>query len=57
MTFNEKTFSKTIEPHIRRGRAGDWEHCKRVVKWVKILGAGREDLPLLIVDAYFYDIG
>ncbi|HCM68006.1 MAG: hypothetical protein A2898_05580 [Candidatus Kerfeldbacteria bacterium RIFCSPLOWO2_01_FULL_48_11] len=55
--FNEAQFASRIESHIKRCRPGDWEHCQRVVKWVKELGEGREDLPLLIVAGYVHDLG
>lgn len=48
---------KIIESHILRCRPGDWEHAKRVVRWVKELGQEREDLPLLITAGYIHDIG
>ena len=48
---------KIIESHIIRCRPGDWEHAKRVVRWVKELGQEREDLPLLITAGYIHDIG
>jgi len=46
-----------IESNITRCRPGDWEHAKRVVRWVKELGEGRNDLPLLIIAGYIHDIG
>ncbi|MFC1687919.1 HD domain-containing protein [Patescibacteria group bacterium] len=55
--FNEDKFKSYIEPQLKRGRAGDWEHSQRVVKWVKELGEGRDDLPLLIIAGYVHDIG
>ena len=57
MNFNEEKFIETAKLHILRCRPGDWEHAKRVVKWVKELGKGREDLPLLITVGYIHDIG
>jgi HD superfamily phosphodiesterase len=48
---------KIIESHIVRCRPGDWEHAKRVVRWVKELGEGRNDLPLLVLAGYIHDIG
>lgn len=55
--FNEEKFKSYIEPQLKRGRPGDWEHSQRVVKWVKELGEGRDDLPLLIIAGYIHDIG
>jgi len=57
MIFNEQKLIKKIEPRILRCRAGDWEHAKRVVKWIKELGLDREDLFLLITAGYIHDIG
>ena len=55
--FKEESFRALIEPHLLRCRPGDWEHTLRVVRWVKRLGKGREDLPLLIMAGYLHDIG
>jgi predicted metal-dependent HD superfamily phosphohydrolase len=55
--FDEKTFKSKAVQHIQRCRAGDWEHALRVVEWVRELGKGREDLPLLLAAAYIHDIG
>ena len=52
-----KTDIEIIESHITRCRPGDWEHAKRVVKWVKELGQEREDLHLLVTAGYIHDIG
>lgn len=57
MIFDETKFIKVVRPHIERCRDGDWEHAKRVVRWVKILSEGREDQYLFIVSAYLHDIG
>ena len=57
MEFNEEEFKEYIKPHLEKCRAGDWEHCQRVVYWVKELGAGRDDLELLIVAGYLHDVG
>lgn len=57
MTFDEKKFSSAAKPHILRCRDGDWNHALRVVRWVRKIGKGREDLPLLITAAYIHDIG
>ncbi len=55
--MNEEKIISIIRPNIERCRPGDWEHAKRVVRWVKELGTGREDLELLIVAGYIHDIG
>ena len=57
MDFDEKKFKELVKPDILRCRDGDWNHAKRVVKWVKKLGEGRSDLPLLITAGYIHDIG
>lgn len=57
MDFDEETFKLKAEKEISRCRPGDWNHAKRVVEWVKKLGPGRDNLPLLISAAYIHDIG
>ena len=57
MDFEENRFTKSVKPHIIRCRDGDWNHAKRVVKWIKELGQGRGDLHLLITAGYIHDIG
>ena len=57
MEFNERKFKQLIKPHIIRGRDGDWEHCLKVVKWVRKLGEGREDLFLIVIAGYLHDFG
>lgn len=57
MIFDERKFVEVVEPHIQRCRNGDWNHAKRVVKWIKELGSGRSDLYLLITTGYMHDIG
>jgi HD superfamily phosphodiesterase len=57
MEFNEEDLIKIAKPYLEKCRAGDWNHALRVVKWVKILGKGREDLNLLITAAYLHDVG
>jgi len=57
MQFDEKWFKDRIKPHILKCREGDWNHAKRTVVWVKVLGKNRDDLPLLITTAYIHDIG
>ncbi len=57
MVFNEDQLIVAAKPYFETARAGDWEHALRVVKWVKELGVGRSDLPLLITAAYLHDIG
>ena len=54
---NEEEIVKIVEPNLLKCRAGDWEHAKRVVKWMKVLGVDREDLPLLVIASYIHDIG
>ncbi|MBI4973198.1 hypothetical protein HZC27_01165 [Candidatus Roizmanbacteria bacterium] len=46
-----------FEPHILKCRAGDWEHAKRVVSWIKELAGDRVDINLLIIAGYIHDIG
>ncbi|MDA2936085.1 HD domain-containing protein [Patescibacteria group bacterium AH-259-L05] len=53
----KKNFRSKAEQEISRCRQGDWNHALRVVRWVKELGKGRKDLPLLISAAYIHDIG
>lgn len=55
--FDEEKFKEIAKPYFASARAGDWEHALRVVKWVKELGAGRDDINLLIAAAYIHDIG
>ncbi|MFA5841199.1 MAG: HD domain-containing protein [Candidatus Paceibacterota bacterium] len=55
--INEEKIIKVAKPEMMRCRPGDWEHAKRVVKWIKELGEGREDLFLLITAGYIHDIG
>ncbi len=57
MNFDEQQLRETAKPYFETARAGDWEHAGRVVRWVKELGAGREDLYLLITAACLHDIG
>lgn len=57
MKFNEEKLKEIAKPYFATARAGDWEHALRVVKWVKELGNGRDDLNLLITAAYIHDIG
>ncbi len=57
MAFDEQQLRETAKPYFETARAGDWEHAGRVVRWVKELGAGREDSYLLIAAAYLHDIG
>jgi len=57
MKFDEEKFKEIVRPYLVSARAGDWEHALRVVKWVKELGSGRDDLNLLITAAYIHDIG
>ncbi|MBI2474370.1 MAG: HD domain-containing protein [Candidatus Taylorbacteria bacterium] len=57
MKLDEGKLKTIIEPYYAKGRAGDWEHVQRVVKWVKELGRGRDDMDVLITAAYLHDIG
>ena len=57
MELDEQKLIETARPHFASARAGDWEHALRVVRWVKELGRGRSDLPLLVTAAYIHDIG
>jgi HD-GYP domain-containing protein (c-di-GMP phosphodiesterase class II) len=57
MKFDEEKFKEIAKSYFASARAGDWEHSLRVVKWVKELGYGRNDLDLLITAAYIHDIG
>ncbi|MGC9968486.1 MAG: HD domain-containing protein [Minisyncoccia bacterium] len=57
MKFDEERLIQIAKPYIKKGRAGDWEHAQAAVEWVKKLGAGRDDLNLLISAAYIHDIG
>jgi len=55
--MDEQKLIAIAKPYLDNCRAGDWNHALRVVKWVKILGKGRDDLDLLITAAYIHDIG
>ena len=55
--MRKQKITELIQLHIERCRPGDWEHAKRVVRWVKELGQGRSDLILLITAGYIHDIG
>lgn len=55
--FNEDKFKNQVKIHIQRCRPGDWEHAKRVVKWVKKIGKKRIDLSTIIKAAYVHDVG
>lgn len=57
MDFDEDQLRESAKPYFETARAGDWEHAGRVVRWVKELGAGREDSHLLIAAGYLHDIG
>jgi len=57
MVLNEQRLIAIVEPYFEKARAGDWSHALRVVTWVKELGKGRLDLPLLVTAAYIHDIG
>jgi HD superfamily phosphodiesterase len=55
--MDENKLITIVKPYLDNCRAGDWNHALRVVKWVKVLGEGREDLDLLVTAAYIHDIG
>lgn len=57
MKFDEEKLKEIAKPYFSSARSGDWEHALRVVKWVKELGNGRDDLNLLTTAAYIHDIG
>lgn len=57
MRTTEAELIEKLKPEILRGRDGDWEHCQRVVKWVKELAKDRNDLFILITTGYIHDIG
>jgi len=55
--MDEDKLITVVKPYLDNCRAGDWNHALRVVKWVKVLGKGRDDFSLLITAAYIHDIG
>jgi len=55
--MDENKLITIVKPYLDNCRAGDWNHALRVVKWVKVLGEGRQDLDLLVTAAYIHDIG
>ena len=55
--MDENKLITIVKPYLDNCRAGDWNHAIRVVKWVKVLGEGRDDLDLLVTAAYIHDIG
>lgn len=57
MKFDEQKLKTIAKPYMQKARAGDWKHALRVVKWVKLVGKGRDDLYLQITAAYIHDIG
>jgi hypothetical protein len=57
MKFNEKQYRSAVRPHLLRCRPGDWEHAQEAACWVKLLGKGRRDLPLILSAAYIHDLG
>ena len=57
MKLNEEKLIFVAKPYFDTARGGDWEHALRVVKWVKDLGEGRDDLDMLVTVAYIHDIG
>lgn len=57
MKVDEKKLIYIVKPYILKCKSGDWEHAKKTVEWVKILGKDRDSLDLLIIAAYIHDIG
>ena len=57
MKLDEEKLKEIVKPYFATARAGDWEHALRVVRWVKELGNGRNDLDLLVTAAYIHDSG
>jgi HD superfamily phosphodiesterase len=55
--MDEEKLITIAKPYVDNCRSGDWNHALRVVKWVKVLGEGRDDLRLLVTAAYIHDIG
>ncbi len=55
--MNEDKLVTIAKPYLDNCRDGDWNHALRVVKWVKVLGEGRDNLDLIITAAYIHDIG
>jgi len=55
--MEEDKLIKVVKQYLNNCRSGDWNHALRVVKWVKILGEGINNLDLLITAAYIHDIG
>lgn len=57
MKINQNILEKHFEPYILKCRPGDWEHAKRVVKWIQKLGENHPNYELLIIAGYIHDIG
>lgn len=57
MVLDEKSLIQVAKPYFDHCRAGDWNHALRVVKWVRELGEGREDIDIILAAAYIHDIG
>jgi len=57
MEFDENSFKEQAEKQILRCRAGDWNHAKRVVSWIKKIGEENSKLKLIIAAGYIHDIG
>jgi len=55
--FNEKKLIKSVKPYLLKCRPGDYYHALTIVKWVKKIGRGRKDLPILITAGYVHDTG
>lgn len=56
-SINRTELEIQFEPFIAKCRPGDWEHAKRVVKWIDILGEGFPNIQILVVAGYIHDIG
>jgi HD superfamily phosphodiesterase len=57
MKLDEKKLIAVAYPYFEGCRAGDWNHAKRVVRWVRELGKNESNLDLLIAASYLHDIG
>lgn len=57
MKIDQSNLEKHFAPYILKCRSGDWEHAKRVVKWIQKLGEDHPNYDLLIVAGYIHDIG
>ncbi len=57
MKINQNNLEERFAPYILKCRPGDWEHAKRVVQWIKKLGANHPNYDLLLIAGYIHDIG